>query len=155
VVHFVHFALFIACAPRAFPDDCQRILDVFLRVEIGVGVKNPSLWQNHIGNAVGEGRADNRNAERGIIGLYKRKAGVRAHWEFVAALFGRKVALHLDFVTRKANDACAGRREILDVFGEFMRLDRADAREGFWMEVENHRSFFQCFGEGEFELLAA
>ena len=27
------------------------------------------------------------------------------------------------------NDARAGCREILDVFGEFMRLDRADARE--------------------------
>ena len=52
-----------------FPDDCQRILDVFLRVGIGVGVKNPSLGQNHIGNVVGEGRADNRNAERGTGNL--------------------------------------------------------------------------------------
>ena len=36
-----------------------------------------------------------------------------------------------------------------------MRLHRADAREGFGIKIENHRSFFQCFGEGEFELLAA
>jgi transposase len=41
----------------------------------------------------------------------------------------KKVALHLDLVARKANDARAGRREILGVFGKFMRLDRADARE--------------------------
>src|ERR1700730_13943504 len=64
-----------------------------------------------------------------VIGLYDRKAGVRANREFVAALLGRKVALHLDLVARKANDARAGRREILGVFGKFMRLDRADARE--------------------------
>ena len=112
-----------------FPDDGQRILDVFLRVGIGVGVKNLSLGRNHIGNAVGENRAHNRNVEGNVIGLDDRKAGVRAHREFVAALLGRKVALHLDLVARKANDACAGRCEILDVFGEFVRLDRADARE--------------------------
>jgi hypothetical protein len=47
-----------------FPDDGQRILDVFLRVGIGVGVKNRSLGRNHIGNAVGEGRAHKRNIER-------------------------------------------------------------------------------------------
>ena len=44
-----------------FPDDGQRILDVFVRVGVGVGVKNLSLGRNHIGNAVGEGRADNRD----------------------------------------------------------------------------------------------
>src|SRR5437660_475921 len=40
-----------------FPDDGQRILDVFLRVGIGAGVKNLSIGRNYIGNAVGEGRA--------------------------------------------------------------------------------------------------
>jgi hypothetical protein len=39
-----------------FLDGGQRILDVFFRVGIGVGVKNLSLGRNHIGNAVGEGR---------------------------------------------------------------------------------------------------
>jgi len=29
--------------------------------------------------------------------------------------------------------------EIFDVFGEFMRLGRTDAREGFGIEVKNHR----------------
>ncbi len=91
-----------------FLDDGQRILDVFLRVGIGVGVKNLSLGRNHIGNAVGEGRAHKRNVERGVIGLDDRKAGVGVDREFVAALLGRKVALHLDFVARKANDARAG-----------------------------------------------
>ena len=101
-----------------FLDNGQRILEVFFRVGIGVGVKNLSLGRNHIGNAVGEGRADKRNVERGVIGLYDRKAGVGANREFVAALLARKVALHLDLVARKANDARAGGREILDVFGE-------------------------------------
>ena len=68
-----------------FPDDGQRILDVLLRIGIGVGVKNLSLGRNHIGNAVGKGRAHNRNVERGVIGLDDRKAGVRAHREFVAS----------------------------------------------------------------------
>jgi len=40
-----------------FLDDGQSILDVFFRVGIGVGVKNLSLRRNHIGNAIGEGRA--------------------------------------------------------------------------------------------------
>ena len=111
-----------------FPDDGQRILDVFLRIGIGVGVKIFPR-RNHIGNAVGEGRAHNRNVERGVIGLDDRKAGVRAYWEFVAAFLCRKVALHLDLVARKANNVRPGLCEILDVFGEFMRLDRADARE--------------------------
>jgi hypothetical protein len=101
-----------------FSDDGQRILDVFLRVEIGVGVKDLSFGRNDIGNAVGEGRAYNRNVERGVIGLDDRKAGVRAHREFVAAFLRRKVTLHFDLVARNANDARAGGREILDVFGE-------------------------------------
>ena len=84
-----------------FLDDGQRILDVFLRVGIGVGVKNLSVRRNHIGNAVGEGRAHKRNVERGVIGLYDRKAGIGANREFVAALLGRKVALHLDLVAGK------------------------------------------------------
>jgi hypothetical protein len=37
------------------------------------------------------------------------------HWKFVAAFLGRKVALHLDLIARKAIDARAGRRENLDV----------------------------------------
>jgi hypothetical protein len=37
------------------------------------------------------------------------------------------------------NDARAGRCEIFDVFGEFMRLGRTYAREGFGIEVKNHR----------------
>ena len=102
-----------------FPDDGQSILDVFLRVGIGVGVKNLPLGRNHIGNTVGEGRAHKRNVERGIIGLDHRKAGVRANREFVAALLGRKVALHLDLVARKANDARAGGLEILYTFDAF------------------------------------
>jgi len=48
-----------------FLDDGQRILDVFLRAGIGVGVKNLSVRRNHIGNAVGEERAHKRNVERG------------------------------------------------------------------------------------------
>jgi hypothetical protein len=67
-----------------FLDDGQRILDVFFRVGIGVGVKNLAVGRNHIGNAVGEGRAYNRNVERGVIGFYDRKAGVGADRKFVA-----------------------------------------------------------------------
>jgi hypothetical protein len=63
-----------------FLEDGQRILDVFFRAGIGVGVKNLSLRRNHIGNAVGEGRPHKRNVERGVIGLYDRKAGVGAHY---------------------------------------------------------------------------
>jgi hypothetical protein len=138
-----------------FLDYRQRILDVFLRVGIGVGVKNLSLRRNHIGNAVGEERAHKRNVKPRVIGLDNRKAGVGAHREFVAALLGRKVALHLDLVARKSNDARAGRREILDVFGKFMSLDSADARERFGIKVENHRPLFQGLGEGEREVLAS
>jgi sugar/nucleoside kinase (ribokinase family) len=46
-----------------FPDGGQRILDVLLRVGIGVRVKNLSLGRNYIGNAIG-------------VSLYNRKAGV-------------------------------------------------------------------------------
>ena len=100
------------------PDDGQRILDVLLRVGIGIGIKNRSVGRNYVGNAVGEGRANKGNIKRGIIGLYNRKAGVRADGEFVAALLGRKFALDLDLVAGKANDARAGCREILNVLRE-------------------------------------
>jgi hypothetical protein len=46
---------FMLLAP--FLDGGKRILDVFFRVGIGIGVKNFSVRRNHIGNAVGEGRA--------------------------------------------------------------------------------------------------
>ena len=52
-----------------FPDGGQRILDVFFRAGIGVGVKNLSVRRNHIGNAVGEGRAHKRNVERRVASL--------------------------------------------------------------------------------------
>src|SRR5262249_13943602 len=55
-----------------------------------------------IGNAVSEGRAYNGNVKSSIIGLYHRKAGVCTHRKFVAAFLGRKVALHLDLIARKA-----------------------------------------------------
>jgi hypothetical protein len=119
-----------------FLDGGQRVLDVFFRAGIRVGVKNLCLWRNHIGNAVGEGRADKWNGERGVIGFYDRKAGVGANREFVAALFCRKVALHLDVVARNADDAGAYCFEIPDVFSKFMRLERADAGEGFGINTK-------------------
>ena len=48
-----------------FLDGGQRILDVFFRAGIGVGVKNFSVRRNHIGNAAGEDLARKRNVERG------------------------------------------------------------------------------------------
>ncbi len=52
-----------------FLDHRQRILNVFFRAGIGVGVKNLSLRRNHIGNAVGEKRAHKRNIKPRVIGL--------------------------------------------------------------------------------------
>jgi hypothetical protein len=76
-----------------------------------------------------------RNVERGVIGLYNRKAGVRAHQESVVAFLHRNVALHLDLVARNANDTHAGGREVLDVFGKFMRLALTCDPDHLWAQA--------------------
>src|SRR3974390_1188984 len=112
-----------------FPDDCQSILDVFLCVGIGVGVKNLSLGRNHIGNSVSKGLARQRNFKRRIVGLNNRKAGVSPHRELVAAFLSRELTLNLYLITRNPNDGRAGDFEIFDVLGKFMGLESTNTGE--------------------------
>jgi hypothetical protein len=64
-----------------------------------------------------EGRAHKRNVERGVIGLDHRKTGVGPTGNLSRHSLVEKSRCTSIFVARKANDARAGRREVLDVFG--------------------------------------
>jgi hypothetical protein len=56
--------------------------------------------RNHIGNAVREDRACDWDGERGVIGLYDRKAGVGADKDLLNVSLG----LHLTFRERIHDD---------------------------------------------------